>query len=95
MRECRLTTSDNPYDPFDEFSDWYNFDESHGYSTCSYLARTALTSEDLSEEENAELMEDAINTLIFFTPFAYYGETPEDSVYYKKVYKERPSQEFA
>lgn len=90
MRECRLTTTDNPYDPFENFAEWYNFDESHGYCTCSYLARTAITSDALSDAENARLMEDAIDTLIFVTPIAYYGETLEDSVFYKKVYRERP-----
>lgn len=95
MKECRLTTSDNPYDPFEEFSDWYAFDERHGYGTCSYLARTAFTSDSLSDAENARLMEDAIDTLILCTPIASYGEDLDHSVFYKKVYRERPEYEIA
>ena len=36
-----LTTVDNPYDPFYQFTDWYRFDNdpSRQYDTCGYLAR--------------------------------------------------------
>ena len=95
MRECRLKTSDNPYDPFDEFNEWYNYDESHGYGTCSYLARTAYTSDSLSDAENAKRMEDAIDTLIFCTPIASFGEDLEHSVFYKKIYKDRETANIA
>ena len=47
--EYTATTSDNPYDPFDEFRQWYQFDVEHGYHTCSLLARVVHTSEALSE----------------------------------------------
>lgn len=95
IKDCRLTTTDNPYNPFDEFNEWYRFDEEHGYCTCSYLARTAHTSDSLSEAENARLMEDAIDNLILCTPIAYYGKDLDSSVYYKKVYRERPEMEIA
>ena len=50
---CALTTFDNPFDPFERFSDWFLFDVGKGYNTCSYLARIAKTSEQFSDEENS------------------------------------------
>lgn len=49
--KCMLTTFDNPYNPFDEFTSWFMFDEEKGYHSCAYLGRIAKTSEQLSDEE--------------------------------------------
>jgi len=59
-----LTTFDNPYDPFEQFDSWYMFDQDKGYNTCSYLARIARTSDQLSEEENELEIERAIDEII-------------------------------
>ena len=64
MRACMLTTVDNPYDPFDQFDSWYQFDMDKGYSSCSYLARIARTSDQLTDQENNEEIEHAINEII-------------------------------
>ena len=61
---CALTTFDNPYDPFERFSDWFLFDVGKGYNTCSYLARIAKTSEQFSDEENEQEIELTIDEII-------------------------------
>ena len=40
-----LTTLDNPFNPFTQFDEWYQYDTSHGYHTCAYLARVTKSSE--------------------------------------------------
>ena len=39
--DCMLTTFDNPFDPFDQFTSWLLFDKEKGHNTCEYLARIA------------------------------------------------------
>lgn len=62
--KCMLTTVDNPFDPFEQFTSWFMFDEEKGYHTCSYLGRIARTSDQLSEEENELENERAIDEIL-------------------------------
>ena len=71
MDECAITTVDNPFDPFDQFDDWFRFDQDKGYNSCSYLARVAHTSDSLTDEENEAEIERAIDEIIFFNPEIY------------------------
>ena len=64
MAECRLTTFDNPYDPFKQFNSWFLFDIEKGYNSCGYLARIARTTDQMSDAENEEEIERAIDEII-------------------------------
>ena len=62
--KCMLTTFDNPYDPFEQFTSWFLFDEEKGYHSCAYLGRIARTSEQFSDQENDLEIERAIDEII-------------------------------
>lgn len=64
IESTRLTTIDNPYNPFDQFNSWFIFDVEKGYNTCGYLARIARTSSEFTDEENEEEIEKAIDEII-------------------------------
>ena len=75
-----LTTIDNPYNPFDEFDQWFMFDNDHGYGSCQYLARIARPSDALSEKENDEEVERAIDEIVRLDPFNIYMKYKVDNV---------------
>ena len=64
MRIVMLSTIDNPYDPFDEFDKWYNFDVVKGYNSCSYLSKIAKTADELPESFNQAEIERAIDEIV-------------------------------
>ena len=75
-----LTTIDNPYNPFDEFDQWFMFDNDRGDGSCQYLARIARTSDALSEKENDEEVERAIDEIVRLDPFNIYMKYKVDKV---------------
>ena len=64
LRKAMITTIDNPYDPFENFSQWFVYDVEKGYNSCAYLGRIAKTSDALSEQENDKIIEEAIDEII-------------------------------
>lgn len=49
--DCMLTTFDNPYNPFEQFTQWLMFDKEKGYDSCERLARIAHFTDDMSQKE--------------------------------------------
>lgn len=68
----RITTIDNPYDPFTEFDKWFDFDVEKGYYTCSKLARLSKITEDMTDKELIEEEQRVINRLIEIDPLDIY-----------------------
>ena len=61
---CMLTTFDNPFDPFEQFTSWFMFDVEKGYNSCSYLARIAKLTDDMTDQEVSDEIERAIDEII-------------------------------
>ena len=61
---CMLTTFDNPFDPFEQFTSWFMFDAEKGYNSCSYLARIAKLTDDMTDQEVSDEIERAIDEII-------------------------------
>lgn len=59
----KITTTDNPYNPFTQFDEWYAFDVAMGYHTCAYLARLVNTSNALTQEDEDELVLEAMQEI--------------------------------
>lgn len=81
MKKIRLTTTDNPYDPFDDFDLWLAEDirlarKLDRPETCRYLARVCYSSNELSDADQLIALESAIDEIVSL-----------DSQTYKKVSK--------
>ena len=64
--EFMLTTFDNPFDPFEDFASWFKFDVEKQYYSCSYLARIATLSDEMTQKERDIEIERAIDEIIFY-----------------------------
>lgn len=64
MEDHMLTTVDNPFNPWTHFDEWRVFDESHGYYSLELLARLLVTSNELSDAQQSQAIEDAINEIV-------------------------------
>ena len=67
--EVMLSTIDNPYNPFDNFDQWYMFDElkarqENRPTCCGYLARVDYSSDEVSEAEQIQTMNDIIDEIL-------------------------------
>ena len=77
--DCMLTTFDNTYNPFDQFTLWLMFDKEKGYNTCEHLARIVQLSDDLSEKEIDDETERAIDEIIKYDPLNIYKKVTKES----------------
>lgn len=79
MTSYMLTTVDNPYNPFTQFEEWYAYDQNMGYNTCEYLSRIAITSDEISDEDNRIAINDAINQIIYYNVLGIYQKVSKDN----------------
>lgn len=64
MADSMLTTIDNPFNPFTQWDEWYQYDEDAGYHTSSFLARVVLSSDELSDADQDLAIEQAIDEIV-------------------------------
>lgn len=76
--KCMLTTVDNPFDPFTNWDEWYAYDEAKGYCTSGLLARITKTSNELSEKEQNEDVEEAIDEILELFPDSMYKKLTQE-----------------
>lgn len=70
--QCMLTTTDNPFDPFEEFTSWFLFDVGKGYNTCSYLGRLVRFFPGMTQKEEDEEVERVIDEILTLNPVDFY-----------------------
>ena len=78
-REARITTIDNPYNPFTEWDEWLACDMAKGHFTFALLGRIARLANGLSPDDNEQATEDAIDEIIAMSPDGFYKKVYRDS----------------
>lgn len=79
MAQCMLTTFDNPYNPFDDFTKWWLWDVTHGYNSCALLARVSGNKDELTDEEQSASIEKAIDSIIDCDFFHVYKKVKREN----------------
>lgn len=75
-----LTTLDNPYNPFVDFTSWYMFDCEKGHNTSSRLARIANLNSEMTQKERDEEMDRAMNLIVKFDFEDLYVKGTEEQI---------------
>ena len=64
MTCCMLSTIDNPFNPFEDYSSWLMFDKEKGYDSAERLMRIAKLTDSMTQKEENEEIERAIDEII-------------------------------
>lgn len=62
--EYMLTTVDNPWSPFTNYDEWYEWDANAGYATPGLLARIANITLELSENDLQFQISEAMKEIV-------------------------------
>ena len=71
-RKYALTTVDNPYDRNENFEMWFLWDVNHGYNTVDLEIQQANLTYDMTEDEENEAIDNAINKIMSNDLFSIY-----------------------
>lgn len=78
QENVRISSVDNPFDPFEQFKEWYSYDIMMGYNTCERLGSIVNSvPEALTEEENNYFIDKAIEELIKTGCYSKFGHFVE------------------
>lgn len=67
-----LTTTDNPFNPLEDWDNWYRYDCDHGYQTCEYLARSCIVAETNSLLEQIQTQNQAVEDIVRINATGYW-----------------------
>lgn len=93
MGDFMVTTMDNPWNPFTHYHEWLSYDTHHGYRTQEWLAILSRTSTDLRTEEQNELIDAGVQSLLDIDPYGLHVKVYSDEAdtlipMYNQVYYE-------
>ena len=71
-KQTHISTIDNPFNPFDDFTSWLMYDTEKGYYSNNKVARLVKTTDEMTLEEELEEIERAIDRLIEIDPLDIY-----------------------
>lgn len=77
--DCKLTTIDNPFDPFEQFDSWLMFDKEKGYNSCERLARIAQITDEMTQKEIDDENERAIDEIIKYDVLNIYQKATRNT----------------
>lgn len=79
MARAMLTTVDNPYDPFDQFREWFAFDVEKGYNSSAYVARVVVDASELGGTAEEKAIEEAIDEIVRMNLLGIYKKVTRPS----------------
>lgn len=85
ITEYWVTSSDNPYDPFTQWDDWYRTDRLLGYNLPGYVARDPDVAA-LSSDAPPAVLQRAIKSSV--DAICKFQLTGREGVYFKRVSRE-------
>lgn len=77
-KQFALTTHDNPFNPFDDFTSWNSFDKEHHYDSSEKLMRVAMLSDEMTDFEENKEIERAIDEIIKYDFMNIYKKVSRD-----------------
>ena len=83
-REIALTTIDNPFDPFEDFINWFLYDVEKNYYTCSLVDRISNVTNEMTQKEINEEIERSIDEFIKNDPLNLYIKVENVSESYEQ-----------
>ena len=73
-KDYLLTTIDNPYNPWTNWDQWYDYDQRMDYCTCSYLARVMSVTDAMTDVELDREYEFAMDEIIKYDVIGHYSK---------------------
>lgn len=78
MQDCKVTTMDNPWNPFTHPRDWLRFDTNHGYNTQRWIAFFSVMSPKMDDEMIELEVDAAMNELVEVNPYGLHMKVYKD-----------------